>query len=413
MNPATSSTAPAEIPIDQRPPRAILRRKCARPFFAGHPWVFSGSIARIEGKVKVGDEVVLVSDEGQFVARGLYNPEGAIRVRLYRWADEPMDEAFFRERITAALRLRDRTLGLGEKPQPAYRAVFSEADGLSGLTVDRFDKWLVVQISSRALFERRGILAHLLFEVTGAEGMVLRVDRSTAALEGFEKKTVEVLGTVPTEPIEILENDLSYRVDVLRGQKTGFYLDQRANRLAVARFARGRRVLDLFCHQGGFSLCALKHGNAAETLGIDSSSVAIEAARAGAERNGLTPARFEAGDVFEYLERLRDRGERFGLIVCDPPKFARRESNLEEAFKAYVRLNRAAVEVLEPEGVLATCSCSGAVDRSVFLKMLAQVAERTGRAIRVLESRGQDADHPIAATCPESDYLKCLICRAD
>jgi 23S rRNA (cytosine1962-C5)-methyltransferase len=216
---------------------------------------------------------------------------------------------------------------------------------------------------------------------------------------------------VPEEPVVLEENGLKYHVDLLGGQKTGFYLDQRDNRAAAARYLRDRRVLDLFCYTGGFSLAAAKLGGAREVLGIDSSKKAVAAAQANASLNGVGNVRFEDGDAFERLESLRKQGERFEAVVLDPPKFTRTRRGVAAALQAYHRLNRHAVEVLEPGGILVTCSCSGGVLREDFLDMLSGVAQKTARDVQVLEQRGAAPDHPVAATCLETDYLKCLICR--
>ena len=391
-------------------PRVVLKPRRARPFFARHPWVFAGSIDRIDGEAREADEVAVVSHEGQFVARGLFNPHSAIRVRLYRWDDAPLDEPFWRGRLEAALRLRRHMLGL-ERPGGACRLVFSEADGLSGLTADRYDRWLVVQVTSLALRARRDLLVGLLAELTGVEGIRVRTERSIAEQEGLEPGDATAFGTLPGEPVEVVEHEIRYLVDLAGGPKTGFYLDQRDNRRAAAAYCGGRRVLDLFCFTGGFAFNALKHGGAEHVLGIDSSAAAVDLARRNAVANGLGAARFEAAGVHEALDRLRAGSERFGVVICDPPKFARNPRMLEEALKGYLRLNRAAVDVLAADGILVTCSCSGAVTRDLFLQVLGQVAELSGRPIQILEQRGQAADHPVSASCLESEYLKCIICR--
>ncbi len=392
-------------------PRVLLKPRRARPFFARHPWVFAGSIDHVEGSPTPGAEVAVVSREGQFVARGLFNPFSAIRVRLYRWEDEPLDEPFWRDRLASAIRLRADVLRLPQGEATASRLVFSESDGLSGLTVDRYGRWLVAQFTSLALFERRELLTKALAELTGASGIVLRTERGMASQEGLEAEDGTILGAEPTGAVEVVEHELTYRVDVRTGQKTGFYLDQRDNRRAVAGYAQGKTVLDLFCYTGGFALNALKHGGTAHVLGIDVSAAAVEAARQNAVANGLHTARFEASDAFEALDRLRASGQKFGLVVCDPPKFARHPKALEDALKGYLRLNRAALDVLEPDGVLVTCSCSGHVERGMFADMLGQVAELSGRPIQILEQRGQAADHPVSASCLETEYLKCFVCR--
>jgi 23S rRNA (cytosine1962-C5)-methyltransferase len=391
-------------------PRVIIKAKRARPFFARHPWVFVTSIERVEGDPKPGDEVAVISYEGQFIARGLFNHRSAIRVRLYRWEDAPIDEAFLEGRLIQALSLRSNLLGL-EGPKSAARIVFSESDGLSGLTVDRFDRWLSVQFTSLALFEKREFLLAKLAELTGAEGVILRGEKGIPSQEGLKVEEGVAFGTLPEGPIEIVENGVPYLIDLATGQKTGFFLDQRENRRAVAAYAKNRRVLDLFCYTGGFSLNALKLGEAASTLGIDTSERAIELARQNAILNQTKAARFEQADVFDTLEAIKASRDRFGLVICDPPKFARHPKALEDAVKGYLRLNRAAVDVVEPGGVLVTCSCSGLVDRAMFLDILGQVAELSGRPIQILEQRGQAADHPVSASCLETEYLKCVIAR--
>lgn len=392
--------------------RIFLKPRMARPFYGRHPWLFARSIARVEGEPGPGGEVDIVNSDGGFIARGLYNPQSAIRARLYRWDEGPLDEALWGDRIDTALRLRREVLQR-ERPGGACRLIYSESDGLSGLTVDRYDRWLVAQFTSLALFEHRDVLLRVLMEKTGAEGILLRTERGIAALEGLElpAQTEAAIGVIPEGPITIQERALSFEVDPRAGQKTGFYLDQSENRHAAAPYARGRRVLDLFCYTGGFALTCLSEGQAPYAFGVDSSAHAIEIARRNAIANHLAHCRFEQADVFQVLEGLKASGERFGLIVCDPPKFARGAKSVDGAIKGYLKLNRAAVDVLEPDGILVTCSCSGHVDRATFTQVLGHVAESTGRAIQVLEQRGQAPDHPVSASCIETDYLKCVIAR--
>jgi len=390
--------------------RVVLKPRRARPFFARHPWVFESSIDHVVGGPAPGDEVDVETREGQFIARGLYNPTSTIRVRLYRWDDGPLDQAFWSESIALALRLRHVVLGLGTD-ESAYRLVFSEGDGLSGLTVDRYDRWLVVQFTSRALYTRRELILPLLAAATDADGIIARTERGIAQKEGLLAGEEMTIGSVPTEPVAIVENGLTYRVDLRAGQKTGYYLDQRVNRRVVAGYCHGKRVLDLFCFFGGFSLNAVKHGGAAAALGVDSSARAIELCRYHAAINGLDRARFEEGDVLEVLDRLRRDGVRFDVVICDPPKYARQAKDVENALKGYRRLNLAVLDVLEPDGLLVTCSCSGLVGRELFAGMIGSLAEQSGRPIQILEQRGQAPDHPISASCLETEYLKCLICR--
>ncbi len=402
----TADTSPPTFP------RVVLKPRMARPFFARHPWVYEGSIGRVEGDPAPGDEVAVISREGQFVARGLFNPRSIIRTRLYRWEDAPLDEAFWTDRLASAVRLRTEVLGFGNPDRPC-RLVFSEADGLSGLTVDRYGPQLVVQFTSLALYERREPILDILQRLTNATGVILRTEKGIGTLEGLEVRDGVLRGPEPEGPISVEEHGLTYEVDLRTGQKTGFYLDQRANRRAVAAYAEGRTMLDLFCYTGGFSLTALRHGNATHALGFDASAPAIDLARRNAVTNKLTNVRFEVSDAFDALERLRSTEQKFGLVVCDPPKFARHARGVDDALKGYLRLNRAALEVLEPGGLLATCSCSGLVDRGQFAGVLAQAAELSGRPIQFLERLGQAADHPVSASCLETEYLKCFICRVE
>jgi 23S rRNA (cytosine1962-C5)-methyltransferase len=393
----------------------MLKSRKARPFFARHPWVFDSSIERVIGEPAAGDEVRVETSDGQPIAAGLYNPESAIRVRLYRWDEGALDEPFWVGMIAAAIRLRQSVLNLGRAETTAYRLIFSEGDGLSGLTVDRYDRWLVVQITSLALHHRRELLLKLLQEASGVEGMVVRTERGIAAKEGLKLGEESVVGTVPEGPVDIVENGLRFRVDLHAGQKTGFYCDQRLNRKAAAGYCRDQRVLDLFCFTGAFSLNAIEHGGALSTLGIDSSWTAIERAREHARLNEIGPDRalFESGDVIQILERLRSEQKRFGVVICDPPKYAKQSKDVENALKGYMRLNQAAVDVLAPDGILVTCSCSGLVGRDLFADVIGQVAEQSRRKIQILEHRGQAPDHPISASCLETEYLKCLICRVE
>ncbi len=389
--------------------RAILKARKARPFYGRHPWVLDSAIERVEGDPADGDIIDLVADNGKFVARGIYNSASRIRVRLYTWTPaEALDPAFWGRRLDRAIQFRHE-LGY-DAPEGAARLVFSEADGLSGLIVDRYAQWLSVQITAKATAEKLDLLTRLLVEKLQPTGIFLRTEKGVAKAEAIDLRDGLHWGTAPEGPVFINENNLRYGVDLAEGQKTGFYLDQRENRLAAARYFAGRRVLDLFCYSGGFSLNAAAHG-AAEVQAFDSSQKAIALARANAELNHVHNVRFEASDCFAALQELAAAGQRFGGVVVDPPKFARSRGGLEDALRAYHSLNRLAVEALSPGGILVTCSCSGHVSREDFLYMLVGVAQQTKRDIQILEMRSAAPDHPASATCLETDYLKCFICR--
>jgi 23S rRNA (cytosine1962-C5)-methyltransferase len=390
-------------------PRVVLLPRRARPFYGRHPWVYAGAIAQIEGDPGDGAEIELYSHAGNFVARGFYNGRSKIRVRLYSWTPErALDRDFFRDRLASAIRLRT-TLGLMESGT-GCRLVFSEADGLSGCTVDRYDRWLVVQFTSLALAQRRDMLVELLVELAQPEGIYLRTERGIGQLEGLEIQDGILWGQVPAEPVIINEDGIRFRVSLTEGQKTGFYLDQRENHKAVARLASGRRVLDAFCYVGGFALHAARAG-AASVLGIDASAPALELAQENVALNGLGQVSFTRADVFAKMQELAEAQEKFDLVVLDPPKFARTRQAVEEALRGYRRLQTLALRLLATDGILITCCCSGLITTPMLEELLAQLAVEENRDIQVLERRGQATDHPVAVTCPESNYLKCLVCR--
>ncbi len=394
-------------------PQVVLKPRRAQPFFGRHPWVFSGAIARVSGAAAAGAEVELVTEHGEFVAKGLFNPLSNIQVRLYSWDPaERLDEAFWSAQLATAIRLRRDVLGLCG-PGAACRLVFSEADGLSGLIVDRYDDWLLVQFTSLALASRRELIVRILQEQLQPAGIWLRTEKGIREAEGLEIADGLLSGSEPPRPLSITEHGVRCSVDVVEGQKTGFFLDQRDNRQAFVKYVRGGRVLDLCCYSGGFALNAVRHGQAREVLAVDVSEPALALARTNAENNELASAiRFEKSDAFKMLEKLRDAQEKFDLIVLDPPKLARHARGLDEALRGYHSLNRMALEVLAEGGTLVTCSCTGHVSREMFTEMLAEAATSARRPLQILEARGPAPDHPTAVHCPETNYLKCYICRA-
>lgn len=392
-------------------PQVILKAQKARTFSSRHPWVLDKTVERVEGEVADGDEVDLVTHRGKFVARGIFNSRSRIRVRLYAWhRGESLDDAFWRRRLEAAIALR--SLVGYDDPQGAARLVFSEGDGLSGLIVDRYADYLAVQVTALGIARRLPQIVPILVELTRPRGIVLRSEKGMNQAEGIELRDGVFWGEPPTAPLLIVENGMKWHIDLLEGQKTGYYLDQRENRRAAAALFARRRVLDMFCYAGGFSLAASVLGNASEVLGYDSSQKAVELARANAQLNGVKNVRFEMGEAFEVLKSLAAAGERFGAVILDPPKFVRTRSSREEALRAYHWLNRTALEILEPGGVLVTCSCSGLVTREDFLAVLVGAAQQAGRHLQILDQRGASPDHPVAVNCLQSEYLKCVLCRA-
>ncbi len=387
--------------------RILLHPRRARPFYGRHPWVYAGAIAAVEGGPADGEEVEVLSHTRNFVARGLYNSRSKIRVRLYTWdADEPLDRAFFRARIEDAVHLR-RLLDL-DGPGRACRMVFSEGDGLSGCIVDRYDRWLSVQFTSLGLAERREWIVEALVDLFQPAGIYQRTERGIGQLEGLEAKDELLWGHAPDGPIAIDEAGLRFFVNLTEGQKTGFYLDQCNNRQAVAPLARGRRMLDAFCYTGGFGIHAARAG-ANSVLGVDQSESALQLARDNAQINGLDNVAFVRGDVFDELNALAERGERFGIVVLDPPKFARARHAVEEALRGYRRLQGLALRLLEPHGFLVTCCCSGLISMDMLEDLMAQLAADAKRVVRILHRCGPSPDHPVSVSCLESHYLKCII----
>ena len=408
--PPTPATPSADRPAADLPV-ITLRPRHARPIFSRHPWVYVSAITDPPAGLAVGDEVVVATDHGQPIARGLWNPNSLIRVRLYSWdLGQGVDAGLIRRRVAAAVALRKKTLGRTD----ACRLVFSEADGLSGLTVDAFGGWLVVQITSAALFERGEAITEALRDELSPRGIVLRTERGLRELEGLDAEDGVVWGQPPPAGLTVDCGGVSFRVDLSEGQKTGFYFDQRANRAAVARYCAGASVLDCHAYSGGFALAAAKLGGAAKVVGVDTSAAAVELAAANAELNGVADrVAFKKSDAAAELNNAAERGERFGVVVLDPPKLARTRGGLKRALKAYTKLNAAALRAVEPGGVLATCSCSGLVTSDEFDAVIREAALEAGRFVRVLESRHADVDHPRSAFCPETDYLKCRIAAVE
>lgn len=389
----------------------FLKPKRAQPFFGRHPWVFAGAIDRVDGNPPDGAVVDLRSSAGNFVSRGLYNGQSKIRVRNYSWDEAaPLDRDFFRGRLERAIALRHDVLHLNTGPAAAYRVVFSEADGLSGMVADRFGDFLTVQFTSLALAARKDLIGELLAELLHVRGVYLRTERGIGQLEGLEVHDGPLTGETPPAEVVIEENGMRFAVNLAEGQKTGYYLDQRDNRVAVAKLAAGRRVLDAFSYSGGFGVYAAKGGAGAVEC-VDASEPALKLAERNAVLNGLGQITFTQTDVFHYLGDLVGAGKKFDLIVLDPPKFARNRAALPKALQGYRKLHQQAMRLLDRDGVLVSCCCTGLITPEMLEDVIAQVAVESKRDVQILERRGPSADHPVAVTCRESAYLKCVISR--
>lgn len=390
-----------------------LKPRKALPFFSRHPWVFAGAIQSTSRQINAGEEVVVIDDNGRFVARGLYNPNSNIAIRLYSWNESAtLDESFWSTRLADAISLR-RVLFPDFHSELACRLVFSEADGLSGLTVDRYGDWLLIQLTSLALATRQDLLVRQLQQQLQPRGIWLRTEKGIRDAEGLQLTDGLVCGEPPPRPLMIRENGIQFALDVAEGQKTGFFLDQRDNRRRVSEFVRGHRVLDVCCYTGGFSLNCLVNGGASQVLAVDMSESALTLARSNAELNGVADRlQTMKRDCFKALEELGAAGELFDTVILDPPKLARNRQGIDAALRGYYSLNRSALRVLKPGGLLVTCSCSGQVSSDLFVDMLSQAALHENRRLQILEARGAAADHPTAVSCLETQYLKCYLCRA-
>ena len=373
-----------------------------------HPWVFSGAIARVDGNPEPGETVEVRSSEGAQLALAAYSPHSQIRARVWTWDDREIDAGFFARRIEDAASAR-AALGL-DGASDAMRLIHGESDGLPGVVADRYGDTAVVQILSAGAERWREAIADALCSVPGIERVWERSDADVRELEGLKPRTGLLRGAALQPEHIIHEHGLEFRVEIDAGHKTGFYLDQRDNRLLLRKLSRGKDVLDCFSYTGGFAINAL-HAGAASVLAIDSSELALASARANAKLNGLPEAEFLEADVFQSLRRLRDQARSFDVIVLDPPKFAPTAAHAEKASRAYKDINLLAFKMLRPGGFLMTFSCSGGVSADLFQKIVAGAALDAAADVRIETWLHAAPDHPVALNFPESEYLKGLLCR--
>ncbi|NOZ00132.1 MAG: methyltransferase domain-containing protein [Chloroflexi bacterium] len=388
-------------------PALILKPGREKALLRRHPWVFSGALARVEGDPGMGETVDVLDSKGGFLARAAYSPHSQIRARVWTFDPaEAVDADFFRRRLDAAIRARQHLAPATN----AYRLVHAESDRLPGLIVDRYGGVLVVQSLTAGVERWKETLADLLLDLTGLQDICERSDADVRTLEGLTAR-VGALRGAPPEMVEIREYGLEFRVDIARGHKTGFYLDQRANRHRVGQLAAGRQVLNCFCYTGGFTVHALA-GGAESVVSVDTSADALALGRENVALNGQQADRCEwiEGDVFKELRKFRDARRAFDLIVLDPPKFAPTVAQVKHAARGYKDINLLAFKLLRPGGVLVTFSCSGGVDASLFQKIVAGAALDAGVHAQIIERLSQGADHPVALNFPEGAYLKGLVC---
>ncbi|MBS7565629.1 class I SAM-dependent rRNA methyltransferase [Mucilaginibacter sp. Bleaf8] len=389
----------------------ILKKGKEKAVLQRHPWVFSGAIERVKGKPANGDVVRLLDAQGGFMAYGFYNKESRVALRLLEWNEQtPVDEAWFRQKVATAVQSRSNILHDGTNN--TCRLIFSEADYLPGLIVDKYADYLSLQILTSGIENNKAVIIDELQRLLQPKGIYDKSDASSRAHEGLETANEVLSGEAPPELVEVKENNLVYGINIAEGQKSGFYCDQRDNRRILATHTQGKKVLDCFCYTGGFTLNSLQKG-AASVTSVDSSALAIDTMRKNIELNKLDVNKHTAiqSDVNKQLRRFKEDGEKFDIIVLDPPKYAPSRSALDRASRAYKDLNRIAMLLLNSGGLLATFSCSGAMDIDTFKQVLAWAALDAGKQVQFIYQFCQPEDHPVRASFPEGEYLKGLLCR--
>jgi 23S rRNA (cytosine1962-C5)-methyltransferase len=376
-----------------------------------HPWIFSGAIEKITGKPENGDLVRVLDSKGDFLASGFYNSQSRVAVRVLAWdAEQVIDETWWRSRVQQAVGARKQVLASDETN--TCRLIFSEADYLPGLIVDKYADFLSVQILTSGMEKAKAIWLDELQKLLKPKGIFDRSDANARAHEGLQASSGILAGEAPPEFIEVVENGIRYQVNIADGQKSGFYCDQRENRKKVATHTKGKVVLDCFSYSGGFTLNALAAG-AKKVVSVDSSALAIDTLKKNIKLNGFKTSQqtYIQSDVNKQLRVFLESGDKFDLIVLDPPKYAPSRSALTKASRAYKDLNRLAMGLLNSGGLLATFSCSGAVDIDTFKQILAWAALDAGKEVQFIDQFCQPEDHPIRSSFPEGEYLKGLLCR--
>ncbi|EMA8956759.1 class I SAM-dependent methyltransferase [Vibrio fluvialis] len=381
-----------------------LRRK--------HPWVFSRGISKIEGEPGLGDTVDVYTHEGQWLAKAAYSPHSQIRARVWSFEKEAIDTAFFVKRIQQAQLLRDDLIerdGL-----TGYRLIAAESDGLPGITIDKYQDFLVCQLLSAGAECQKDALVEALKQCFPTCSIYERSDVAVRKKEGLEERVGVLHGELPPKSVVIEENGVKISVDIVGGHKTGFYLDQRDSRFQSMKYVKNKDVLNCFCYTGGFGLYALK-GGAKRVINADVSQPALDTAKFNAELNEFDISKKRAvflnADVFKLLREYRDQGTKFDVVIMDPPKFAESKAQLNGACRGYKDINMLAMQILNPGGTLLTYSCSGLMDQVLFQKIIADAALDAGRDVKFIERFEQAADHPTDTAYPEGFYLKGFACK--
>lgn len=372
---------------------------------SSHPWIFQKMVEKPSTRLPPGSVVDIHDRDGEWVARGFYNGHSRISLRvLTTQRDEAIDAAFFARRINAAIGFRRDDLRL-DAVTTAYRLVHAEADGLSGLVIDRFGDTLVVEFFAAGMFRQRNVIMEVLRQAYPSARFYYFAEEHVGKQESFDCRPPE-----PPPPDAIVEHGLKFRVAPGSKHKTGFFVDQRDNRLAFSEFCRGKRVLDLCCNSGGFGIYAKARGGASEVVGLDLDEQALDLAKQNAKLNGAA-IRYVQADLFTWLRDVIPNGERFDVVVLDPAKLTRDRETVDQALRKYCDMNRLALQVVAPGGIFLTCSCTGLVSEGDFLESVRRAAWQAGRTLQVFKVSGAAPDHPFLLNVPEGRYLKAVYCR--
>lgn len=381
-----------------------LKKGEEKRILAGHLWIFNNEIEIVSDLEENGEIVEVLDFKGNFVARGYYNKHSLISVRiLTKDKERQIDKTFLLEKINQAYQYRKKIY-----PElSSYRVIYSEGDLLPGLMVDKYEDFLSVQILTLGMEKLKPLVLEILEEILGPEGIILKNDSAFREMEGLKKEIQKIKGKFDA-PVMIDENHIKFYVDLIGGQKSGFFLDQRENRILASALSKGRKVLDCFCYTGGFALSAAL-GGANEVLGVDESESAIKLAEENAKLNNLSNVIFQKQEVFDFSRKLNSKAEKFDMIILDPPAFVKSKEKLKEGIKGYKEINLQAMKLLNPGGILVSCSCSYQLSKEEFLNMIKSAASDSGKVFRIIKELTQAPDHPILLSMPETQYLKGVI----
>ncbi|HQJ76061.1 MAG TPA: class I SAM-dependent rRNA methyltransferase [Bacteroidota bacterium] len=382
--------------------KVILKKNCDKKVKRGYLWIFSNQVDKVESNPENGDIVEIFNSNNQFIGKGFYNKNSLISLRLLTYTDEEINKNFLTNKILTADNLRQKLYN-----DNIYRMVYSESDILPGLIIDRFDNVFSIQINSIGMEKLLPLITEILIENFSPECIIEKNESPLRTLEGLELKTSILYGEYKSK--ELIIDGIKYNIDLLSGQKSGFFLDQRINRLNIKKYVKGLKVLDCFCNQGGFALNAAIAG-AKEVIGIDISKTAIEKCKTNSVINGFEKiCRFEVADVFDYLQRLIDENNYFDVIIMDPPSFTKSKKNIPTAKQAYKKVNYLGLQLIKNEGYLITSSCSHHIDENTFIDIIDESAIKAKSHIKLLEFHSASPDHPILLNMPETKYLKFAI----